>query len=161
MTHALLHEPLPREPRATQQQPPLSALDARIAALSATHAAPAAADAEEQGARCAAAVRAAVAAACRAFLDPLFRGGALTRDEYRRVARAATDKVCARHAGARDAAFLEREAHKVHALLREYVRRERSRAGRTAEAGAAGGDAADAAGASQGPDEGAQGQLPP
>lgn len=135
LTHALLHEPLPRPPREQQLQP--SALDARIAALSAAAAMPGqAADAAKEG-RAAAAVRSAVAAACRAFLDPLFKTGGLTREQYRHCARAATDKVCARHAGAPNAAFLERETPKLHGLLTEYVklaRRHKERKGGAADA---------------------------
>jgi hypothetical protein len=119
LTHALLHEPLPRPPR---EPPQPSALDARIAALSAAAAMPGQAAVAAKEGRAAAAVRSAVAAACRAFLDPLFKTGGLTREQYRHCARAATDKVCARHAGAPNAAFLERETPKLHALLTEYVK---------------------------------------
>jgi hypothetical protein len=137
LMHALLHEPLPRPPR---EAPAPSALDARIAALCAAAAMPGpGVDAGKEG-RAAAAVRSAVATACRAFLDPLFKTGGLTREQYRHCARAATDKVCARHAGAPNAAFLERETPKLHALLTEYVKLAR----RHKERGSKGGAAAEA-----------------
>jgi hypothetical protein len=86
-----------------------------------------------------AAVRDAVRACVRAFLDPLFRAKAISREQYKAVARRATDKVCARHADAVDAAFLAREAPRVHALIQEYIRKSKSAAppGATAPAAAA------------------------
>jgi hypothetical protein len=87
-----------------------------------------AAHAHASSAACSA-VREGVRACVRAYLDPLFHAGALTREEYRDVARRATEKVCDRHATVRDASFLQRETGRVHSLLREYIRRGRAQAG--------------------------------
>jgi hypothetical protein len=140
-------------PAAAPGSPPgASALDARLATIGAAaiRAGPArrppteprrsaksgGAGASSSAPAACSAVREGVRACVRAYLDPLFHAGALTRDEYRDVARRASEKVCDRHAAARDASFLQREASRVHALLREYIRRGRAQAG-----GAAGGAA--------------------
>ena len=147
-TDALLHGspgralPADRECTDTQAQAdaseaPASALDARIAAIGAEALlagaprprAPRPRSSPQHGsprARAPAAVRDAVRACIRAYLDPLYHAGALSREEYKAVARRASEKVCARHAAAPDASFLAREEGRIHALLRDYIRRGRA-----------------------------------